>query len=249
MRTMPHLFAGQEIDAEKVCDLVVLFLLIGNSSPHFARYSSNRSKLQHPLWHQHIKSHHRGPQPAWSTCCKPLKQAIGYHGYKNQHSSDNTTQCQRTSLRALSQLCGCYLRFRRDDLPHDSAFGLIYGHNQSQMSTVQQCHWIPTLVLHAVSASKVSARNLRAFGSLEAHPCGGPFAMPHRSPMRNGQSECRRRIWQRPIVELQKSHAVGPILAIGTSDLVFGKHRVIPSLPREASGIVVSPNAQWILTR
>jgi hypothetical protein len=62
--------------------------------------------------------------------------------------------------------------------------------------------------------------------------------------MRNGQSESRRRIWECPIVRLQDLHAAGSILAIGISDLVFGKHRVTPSLLREASGIVVSPNAQ-----
>lgn len=39
----------------------------------------------------------------------------------------------------------------------------------------------------------------------------------------------------------------GFIIGIGNSDLVCSKHWMTPSLPREASGIVISPNAQRTL--
>ncbi|KAF2632578.1 hypothetical protein BU25DRAFT_77552 [Macroventuria anomochaeta] len=66
--------------------------------------------------------------------------------------------------------------------------------------------------------------------------------MPHRSPIRNGQSESRQRIRLWPIAFYTRFACSG--FNVDNSGLVFDKHRVTRSLPREASGSTVSPNVQ-----
>lgn len=103
-------------------------------------------------------------------------------------------------------------------------------------------HWVPALLSHAVSASKASA-HLYVFGSLEAHPCAVSFAMPHRSSIRNGQSESRRWIQQQLILAVA-GFACGGLKLDILGLVTFHQHRAISSMPREASGSVVSPDAQ-----